>query len=83
MDKISIYQRVRVFLEENFFIDFEETEADENLLEAGYIDSMGFVRLVTFLEESFEFEIPTDDLLNDSLSSLEHMCDYIKIKTQA
>ena len=41
-----------------------------NLFEHGYVDSVGVVELLGFLQEQFSIEIPDDDLLADDFSSI-------------
>lgn len=45
-----------------------------NLIESGVIDSMGLLRLISFLEDYYSIEIPDEDIVPDnfrSLSSIE------------
>ena len=50
---------------------------DASLLETGLIDSIGFFRLVSFLEMSFGIRVPDDDLLADNFQTLEKIIAYI------
>jgi acyl carrier protein len=41
------------------------------LFDLGYVDSVGVVELLSFVRESFGFDIPDDDLLSDDFSTLD------------
>jgi acyl carrier protein len=45
-----------------------DREAD--LFENGYVDSVGVVELLGFLQEEFGVEVPDDDLLTDDFSNI-------------
>lgn len=45
-----------------------DREAD--LFENGYVDSVGVVELLGFLQEEFRVEVPDDDILSDDLSNI-------------
>ena len=54
--------------------DLDETE---NLLAAGIIDSLGILRLVSFVEEKFGIEVPDEDVTIDNFQSIKSMTDYV------
>ena len=45
-----------------------DREAD--LFENGYVDSVGVVELLGFLQEEFNVEVPDDDILTDDFSNI-------------
>ena len=52
----------------------------ENLLAQGIIDSVGILKLVTFLEERFGFEATDDDLVPENFGTLEMIRDFVERK---
>ncbi|MDQ6993615.1 MAG: acyl carrier protein [Mariprofundus sp.] len=50
---------------------------DEDLLEAG-LDSMGIMRLVVFIEETFGVTLPDDEIEPDNLQSLNRIISWIE-----
>ena len=52
----------------------EKVSAEENLLEEGILDSLGFVDLLTHLEKLTGKEIDLMEVDEDDLSSLRGMC---------
>lgn len=70
--------RIRSFLEETFLIEFG-TEADDttDLFAAGYIDSYGYIELVSFLEAEHPIKITDDELASDALTSLAKIVQFV------
>ena len=45
-------------------------DRETDLFENGYVDSVGVVELLGFLQEEFRVEVPDDDILSDDLSNI-------------
>ena len=71
--------RVRDFLRENFLYTQPDLELpdDENLLDAGIIDSMGIAELVTFLEDAFGVDVRDDDISEANLGSVTAIVGFV------
>lgn len=71
----SVRQIVRQFLLDNFlFEDPIETLADDlDLQEHGVLDSLGTLKLVSFLEDRFSVEFLPEELEAARLSSVEEI----------
>ena len=53
------------------------TESD-SLFDHGVLDSFGLLEFIGFLEETFAFKIPDDDLTPDRFETLEKIRQYIE-----
>ena len=73
MDAQTVNEKIRRFLSESFMIDFDRVAADADLFEAKYLDSFGFVDLVTFLEQTFAIKLTETDLAEPAMGSLAGM----------
>ncbi len=51
---------------------------DEDLLSAGIIDSLGILRLVAFIEETFGIKVPDGDVVYENFHSVEAMTNYLQ-----
>src|SRR5262245_7753584 len=49
---------------------------DEDLLGTGIVDSLGIVRLVTFMQDRFKVRIPDADVSLENFRSLERIASY-------
>jgi acyl carrier protein len=52
--------------------------ADEDLLEAGVLDSFNIVSLALFAQERFAVELEGDDLVRDNLAKLSSLAALIE-----
>ena len=62
----TVDQEVRTFLSENFSLgkDLSHLSSTQSLTERGFIDSVGIVELLTFLETRFDIQI------NDTIDNI-------------
>jgi acyl carrier protein len=52
-------------------------DAEQDLLGAGIIDSLGILRLVAFIEEQFGVKVPDEDVVFENFQSVSAMTSYI------
>ena len=79
-NNLQIREKVKDFVLDTTFADKAKI-ADETLIfKNGFIDSMGFVMLITFLEK--EFKIPTQDrdLIETNFESINAITNYVMQK---
>jgi len=57
-------------------------DPDENLLEQSIIDSLGILKLVTFLEESYSIQVIDEDIVPENFQSLNSMVNFVEQKMQ-
>jgi len=50
---------------------------EDDLLSSGLIDSLGILKLVSFMEEQFAIEIPSEDVVYENFHSIESMSRYL------
>ncbi len=50
---------------------------DVDLFDLGYVDSIGLVELLAFINRSFDVKIEDDDLLLDEFSTIDGMAEII------
>ena len=68
---------VNLLIENSLFPDSEIASImDEDLINAGLIDSMAFIKLRVLLEEDFNVFIPEEKLIQD-IRTINQMIDYI------
>jgi len=54
-----------------------DIEEDKDLLTSGLIDSLGILKLVSFMEEQFAIDIPSEDVEYENFHSIESMSRYL------
>jgi acyl carrier protein len=51
---------------------------DEDLLEQGIIDSLGIMKLVLFLEESYGIQVNDQDIIPENFQCISSMVKYVE-----
>ena len=77
---VDILKEIQGYVLSEFAAERDEIAPDENLLGQGILDSMGILKLVTFLEQRFGIETVDDDLVPENFESIGHMRDFVERK---
>jgi acyl carrier protein len=59
-----------------------EVKEEDNLLANGIIDSLGVLKLVSFIEHQFNIEVPDEDVTINNFRSLKDIATYLETKKQ-
>jgi len=51
---------------------------DEPLLGSGIVDSLGIMRLVSFIEERFGVVVPEEDLIPEHFQTVQHLAALVQ-----
>lgn len=83
MQDMEVKEQIKQYIAENFLFSSNgfDMDDDESFLEAGVVDSLGVVELVTFVEETYNFEVPDDDIVPDNFDSVDNLAAYISRRT--
>ena len=75
----TIADRVETFVRTQFEVDPDDDDFDRtvDLYDRGYIDSVGFVELLSFLSKEFRVEIPEEDLLSDEFLTIDGIATIV------
>ena len=60
--------------------DEDRIADDVSFQDSGILDSNGFLELVTFVEEEFDIELSTEELVPEYLDSIEKISSLVKRK---
>jgi len=77
---LDVVQEIHDYIAAEFTPERGSLAPDENLLAQGIIDSMGILKLVTFLEERFGIEAIDDDLVPENFASIETLAAFVERK---
>ena len=56
----------------------QEVAFDDQLLMDGYVDSVGVMRLVAFIEETLETKVPSTDFTIENFGTINDLAAYLK-----
>lgn len=79
---IRIKEKIKAYILQETFAEAEKIHDDSLVFKEGYFDSMGFVRLVSFLEKEFGCKINDADLVEENFESINAITDFVVRKNK-
>jgi acyl carrier protein len=55
-----------------------DVKVDSNLVENGYVDSLGIIQLVAAVEQKFEIDVPYSDVTLKNFGSVRDISEYLE-----
>jgi len=80
-DLIEIKEKVKSYIHQASHIDNDKIKDSSLIFKEGYFDSMGFMVLITFIEEEFGIKTNDVDLTEENFESINAITEYISRKT--
>lgn len=77
MNDTDIRRALTKFISSELLSPATMVSDDEMLLNDGVVDSLGMIRLVGFIEESYEIDIPPQHLTIENFKSINTISDYL------
>jgi acyl carrier protein len=78
----DLERKIRLLLRTELGVD-EEVTADTELITTGLIDSVGLVRLATFLEREIDITVDNQDITVDNFGTLRRIEAYVQRRLDA
>lgn len=79
LDKEVVREKVRTYIKTAIHAD--NTEDTTLIFREGYLDSMGFIMLIAFLEEEFGIKTGDADLVEKNFESINAITDFVELKS--
>lgn len=79
-DPAEIKQKVTEYIHQAVYAEKEKVKEESLIFKEGFIDSMGFITLITFLEEEFGISTGDADLLEENFESINAITDFVMRK---
>lgn len=76
-DNGMITDKIRAYVKEETFAEQDKIKDTTMVFKEGYFDSMGFVRLVSFLENEFKIKISDEDLVESNFESINAISNFV------
>lgn len=57
--------------------------ADDNLLTSGLVDSVDIIRLINFIEQQFDVQVPPGDVTIENFLTINVIADYLGRRTDS
>ena len=79
-DILTIKEKVNQYVLQHTFAEKHKIQDDSLIFKEGYFDSMGFIMLITFIEEEFALNTSDADLIEENFESINAITSYIQRK---
>ncbi len=80
---ITVPQRVRQFIVENFYVEEDKVGDDTSLITEGIVDSTGMLELIAFLEREYGIRVEDRETVPANLETLSRIDGFIARKRAA
>jgi D-alanine--poly(phosphoribitol) ligase subunit 2 len=76
---VNSKDRIREFVSSNFGVNFgDDVDEYSNLFQLGFLNSYGYLKIMSFLESEFGIAMTDDDVLAAMPSSLSSFCEFVE-----
>jgi acyl carrier protein len=81
MEKITeIKFKIRKFIVDTTFAPESQVQNDTLIFALGIFDSMGFISLITFIEENFNIKANDSELIEENFESINALASFVERK---
>lgn len=77
---IYLKEKIRHFIIKSSYVSEETVKNDTLIFMQGILDSMGFINLINFLEESFSVKVNDSDLVETNFESVDAISNFVESK---
>jgi len=74
---IEIKNKIRKFIIETTYVPEGQVQNDTLIFVQGIFDSMGFISLINFIEETFAIKAKDSELLEENFESIDAIANFI------
>jgi len=82
VDILQISDKIRQFIIQTSYIPADQIKDDTLIFEQGIMDSMGFISVIGFLEDTFNVSPLDDELVEANFESIDAITNFVKRKVQ-
>jgi acyl carrier protein len=80
-DQIMIKEKIKSYIHQAAHAENGKIKDESLIFKEGYFDSMGFMVLITFLEEEFGIKTNDIDLTEENFESINAITEFVSRKT--
>jgi acyl carrier protein len=77
MNSEDIKKSVFTYVYENTFTSKEKITEQSLIFKEGFLDSMGLVMLITFLEDNFNIKATDADMVEENFESISAISEFV------
>jgi len=68
------------YIRDELLDEADDIAADDNLLADGMVDSLGMLRLMDFIEQTFGITVPPEDFTIENFRTIDLMIVYLRAR---
>ena len=73
----EITQQIQDFLVEEFLFGEGTVEPSDDLFETGVVDSLGFMRVLAFMDRAFGVQVSMSEIVMENFNTVEKVAAYV------
>ena len=77
-----VQEKVKQYILQASHAEAQKIKNESLIFKEGFFDSMGFIMLITFLEEEFGIKTVDADLIEENFESINAISDFVSRKTE-
>ena len=80
MNREMVVESIRGFFETDLLkrSQVEHVSNGDNVIAAGIVDSLGIIKIISYLEDTFSVEIDDSDLVMENFETIESMATFVE-----
>ena len=76
-------EKIQQFMKETFLLEFnQDVTEDSDLFKLGVINSIGYIKLIDYLQQEFNIKFSEEEILSDVFVTFSSILDCISKKVQ-
>jgi acyl carrier protein len=80
---LQIQEKIKEFILRTSYISADQVKNDTLIFAEGIMDSMGFISIISFIEEEFSIMISDNELLEANFESINAIAEFVFRKQQS
>ena len=81
IETTTVKEKIRNYIIQTSHADANKIKDETLIFKEGFFDSMGFIMLITFLEEEFGIKTVDSDLIEENFESINSISEFIQRKS--
>ena len=80
MDRVMVVEAIRSFFETDLLkrSKVDHVSNNDNVIAAGIVDSLGIIKIISYLEDTFSVEIDDSDLVMENFETIESIATFVE-----
>ena len=82
IDQADVQEKIKHYILQASHVEANKIKNESLIFKEGFFDSMGFIMLITFLEEEIGIKTVDADLIEENFESINAISDFVKRKSE-